>query len=464
MVVAPRPNNVRPVPAPSPLAPGSVVVGKYRLESLIGQGGMGEVWVATNLVLESRVALKLLLRSLVKQDEAAQRLLREARAAARVSHRNIVQVFDFGYIETGQPFIVMELLRGESLGERLARAVRLPAIQAVETLVPVAHALSTAHTKGIIHRDLKPWNVFLAVDESNVETPKVVDFGIAKMSSTHVQRVTMDGTVLGSPEYLSPEQALGEPDIDARADIWALAVTLYETITGRLPFEDAAYNRLLRRIIEDDPIPTTAHAAGDDRLWQILRKGLAKKREERWQSAFEMGSALEQWLESHNVHSTGGTFRRSFEAGVGSTLELTDADFVSGAALPASGAETRNATRSGRRPNLMVTAAAAGVLLGLGAAAFVALRIASPAQPPSPAVSSSSPVTIAPPSTMPAPSPPASIASARANESLAASAPASTAPSALPTKSIAPPRGAPAPARTGSKTGPVPAIPTEPNF
>jgi len=447
------------------------VVGKYRLESLIGQGGMGEVWIATNLVLESRVALKVLLRSLQKHEEAAQRLLREARAAARVSHRNIVQVFDFGYIETGQPFIVMELLRGESLGERLVRAIRLPAIQAVEILVPVAHALSTAHAKGIIHRDLKPWNIFLAVDESNTETPKVVDFGIAKLDSTHMQRVTTDGSVLGSPEYLSPEQALGETDIDARSDIWALAVTLYETITGRLPFEETAYNRLLRRIIEDDPIPTTEHAAGDEHLWEIIQKGLAKERKQRWQSAFDMGAALELWLERRNVFSTGGTFRRSFEAGEGSSLELTDFDVVGGAESTVDKVETREAVPVRRGPGKRMIAAAAGAVAGLGAAGIVAAYALSGGETPAPTGSSapmiagSSAPVIA--SSAPQASPSATAqpdVSARGDTPPAAPTTSPVATPAATVKVVAPPRAAPPPARTGGKAPGVPTIPTEPNF
>ncbi len=469
---APRPANLRPVTSPTPLTPGSVVVGKYRLESLIGQGGMGEVWIATNLVLESRVALKVLLRSLQKHEEAAQRLLREARAAARVSHRNIVQVFDFGYIDTGQPFIVMELLRGESLGERLVRAIRLPAIQAVEILVPVAHALSTAHAKGIIHRDLKPWNIFLAVDESNVETPKVVDFGIAKLDSTHMQRVTTDGSVLGSPEYLSPEQALGETDIDARSDIWALAVTLYETITGRLPFEETVYNRLLRRIIEDDPIPTTVHAAGDDHLWEIIQKGLTKDRKQRWQSAFDMGAALELWLERHNVSSTGGTFRRSFEVGEGSSLELTDFDVVGAAELPVDGEKTREAVTARRGPGKWMIAAAAGAVAGLGAAGLAAAFAWSGGEAPAPAGSSAPAIAAssAPVIATSAPQAPPSAAAQPELPSRRDTPPAAsmTEPAATPSataKKVAPPRVAPPPARTtGSKAAGVPTIPTEPNF
>ena len=224
------------------LKPGTVLANKYRLDDLIAEGGMGEVWVATNLVLEVRVALKVLRRSLVEDAEAEGRLLHEARAAAGIAHVNIIQVFDFGYVESGEPFIVMELLRGEDLGGRLARLGRLSAVHAVELIVPVTSALYAAHSKGIVHRDIKPQNIFVVADDSGLEYPKVVDFGIAKNQLRHAPKLTSDGRVVGSPEYLSPEQARGENTVDARADIWALAVTLYECITGELPFSDISYN------------------------------------------------------------------------------------------------------------------------------------------------------------------------------------------------------------------------------
>jgi eukaryotic-like serine/threonine-protein kinase len=436
-------------PSTLKLGTGMVIAGKYRLETLIGSGGMGEVWVATNLLLESKVALKVLLRSLVQDQEAATRLLREARAAARVNHHNIIQVFDFGYVETGEPFIVMELLHGENLGDRLERAVRIPAVTAVEVLVPVAHALATAHAKGIVHRDLKPWNIFLSVDESNLEVPKVVDFGIAKTAYKHDKRVTADGHVLGSPEYLSPEQGLGEDDIDARADIWALCVTLYETITGKLPFEDEVYNRLLRKIVEDAPVPITDHAAGDEALWKIIEKGLEKKREQRWSSAEELGAALEGWLEDHGVFTTGGLFRRASEFGT----------FQPVARAPAT-EQIKTANGKARaRASLARKAAplvAVPVAVGVAALAWAILpgntqqpasspTSASALQPPASAlIQQSSPAVVASP--VPVPSAPPSAT----DSTKTPPAPSRTAPAATPVRP--------------GKTKSVPAIPTEPNF
>ncbi len=286
-------------PARDDLPPGSILGGKYRVESKLAEGGMGTVWVATNVVLESRVAIKVLHREHVNSETAEARLLREARAAAQIGHQNIVQVFDFGKTDDGCPFIVMELLQGEDLGDRLDRIGRMPDIEAVKLMIPVVSAVAAAHAKGIVHRDLKPQNIFLAQDASGVEIPKVVDFGVAKVHVLqHTPKLTIEGRVVGSPEYLSPEQARGQEDIDARADIWALGVTLYEMICGELAFADENYNRLLRRIIEDEPASLAMRGMADPELSDIVARSMAKPRGERWQSAAEMGEALVQWLDA----------------------------------------------------------------------------------------------------------------------------------------------------------------------
>ncbi|MCU0690528.1 MAG: serine/threonine protein kinase [Polyangiaceae bacterium] len=305
-----------PQQAASALQPGELIGDKYRLEMRVAQGGMGSVWVATDMVIERPVAIKVLHPSNGSDEVAVARLLQEARAAAQIGHVNIVQIFDFGHLSTGEPYIVMELLRGEDLAARLSRRGRLSAIEAVQLLLPVASALSAAHAKGIVHRDMKPGNVFLALDDLGNETPKVVDFGIAKVcAQEHSLKLTVAGRVVGSPEYLSPEQARGEDDLDATTDVWGVCATLYECITGDPPFLDPNYNRLLRRIIEDTPTPITAHAAGDDQLWAILRRGLHKARCSRWQSMEELGRAMVQWLtQDMGVAAPKVRFSRAFPA------------------------------------------------------------------------------------------------------------------------------------------------------
>jgi serine/threonine-protein kinase len=275
--------------------PGSTVAGRYLLERVIGRGGMGSVWVGRDLTLEIDVAIKLIRRDRAAP-EARGRLLQEARAAARIGHPSIVRIFDFGESAEGDPFIVMEHLNGESLSGVLLRRQRLAPLVAVSTLLPVASALVAAHAKGIVHRDLKPDNILLVTNEAGALVPKLLDFGIARLLDTDTERrFTLAGEVLGSPDYMSPEQARGEVDVGAATDIWAFTVLIYEAITGQRPFHGVNYNKLILAIITAEPTPTTDLAAGDAELWAILERGLAKDVCERWPSMRELGAALAAW-------------------------------------------------------------------------------------------------------------------------------------------------------------------------
>lgn len=280
--------------------PGYVIAGKYELEAVLGEGGMGTVWRARNTSLESLVALKVV-RSGGDRDALGGRLIQEARAAAKLSHPAIVRVLDVGQTESGDPFIVMELLNGSSLAALLASERRFSAVQAVQVLLPIADGLSMAHGKGIVHRDIKPDNIFLVESENGVQ-PKLVDFGIVKVQQdAGPSQVTQSGTVLGSPDYMSPEQARGLDDVDARTDVWSFSVVLYETITGRTPFKGSNYNALLRQIVEDTPTSLLQLAAADLELSAIVAKGLSKDRGERFGSMDEMGKALATWIVGQGV-------------------------------------------------------------------------------------------------------------------------------------------------------------------
>ncbi len=288
-----------PAPAPAVYVPGDVIDGKYRLTRIIGRGGMGAVWLAHNLPLDMDVAVKLIRRDRTAP-EAAGRLLQEARAAARLKHPSIVRVFDFGESEQGDPFIVMELLNGESLAAILRRKKRLTPAIAVQTLLPVASALASAHGKGIVHRDLKPDNVLLITDESGALVPKVVDFGIAKLLSNDPDRpFTLAGEVLGSPDYMSPEQARGADNVGEATDVWAFSVVLYEAVAGRRPFDGPNYNSLIAAILTNDPPPIPG--LGDAALWAILQRGLTKNIALRWASMRELGAALAQWAVDQGI-------------------------------------------------------------------------------------------------------------------------------------------------------------------
>jgi serine/threonine protein kinase len=283
-------------------APGVIVEQKYELVRLLGEGGMGAVWVAKHLTLDVHVALKIMHSEIGRQvPGAADRMLQEARAAACIGHPAIVQVFDYGRTKEGDPFISMELLHGESLAQALTRRGRLPPARALQVLLPIADALAVAHQRGIVHRDLKPDNVFLARLADGRVQPKVLDFGIAKLETASSPKLTMQGTVLGSPAYMAPEQAWGENDIDQRADVWAFAVMLYELLTGDTPFHGDTYNALLFAITRDQPKSIVDHGVNEPELWELIDRCLAKDRDQRFADMRELGRALAEWLLARGV-------------------------------------------------------------------------------------------------------------------------------------------------------------------
>jgi eukaryotic-like serine/threonine-protein kinase len=285
---------------PNPYLAGEVIGDRYRLVRELGSGGMGVVWVAHSLVLDVDVALKLI-RASSAGAGLASRMAREAHAAARLGHPALVRVFDFGWTNREDPFLVMELVQGETVAAVLARESRVPAIRAVQMLLPIADGLRLAHDKNIIHRDIKPENIFLASDAFGRKQPKLLDFGIAKVDPTPTDnRLTQVGVVLGSPEYMSPEQACGD-EVDERTDVWSLCVVLYEAVTGTVPFRKSNYNALMQAIIHEVPAPTTQFDAGDAALWQVVERGLAKLRHERWTNMTELGEALALWLYGHGI-------------------------------------------------------------------------------------------------------------------------------------------------------------------
>jgi eukaryotic-like serine/threonine-protein kinase len=280
--------------------PGDVIAGKYELVRLLGQGGMSAVWVVQNLVLDAQFALKLI-HNYDNDEYAGERMLREARSVARLDHPAIIRMFDFGVTESGDPFLVMELLTGISLRERLRASGRMDPVEAVRLLLPVAEALSVAHAHGIVHRDLKPDNIVCVTAEGDRLQPKIIDFGIAKQVDEE-SRITQTGMVLGSPEYMSPEQALGLFDVDYRTDIWSFAVVLYEAVSGATPFFRAGDPAAVLRAVVDQPIPPLADLGIRDReLWFIISRGLQKTLDERWQDMHSFGEALARWLLHHGV-------------------------------------------------------------------------------------------------------------------------------------------------------------------
>jgi serine/threonine-protein kinase len=277
---------------------GQLLAGKYRLELQLGEGGMGFVWSAYHVELELPVAIKLL-RPGVKSERVVQRLRLEARAAARLAHPSIVRVLDIACTDAGEPFIVMELLTGQSLADVLARGRMTPA-EAVRALLPIADALAHAHSKGVVHRDLKPENVFLSTDEEQPQ-PRLLDFGIAKLSSgaRSLPKLTEKGTVLGSPSYMSPEQVRGD-EVDFRSDIWSFCVLLYRAISGTTPFSRTDKREVMQAIMQDEPAALPVGNLIDAQLAELIRWGLRKDPAERPSSMYVLGARLADWLRARS--------------------------------------------------------------------------------------------------------------------------------------------------------------------
>ena len=273
-------------------------VGRYVLRRLLGRGGMGEVWVADDPLLAIPVALKVLVAEALGP-VGSERLLREARAAAQLKHPAIVHVLDFGTSEAGDAYLAMELLDGETMADLVSRGPVAPELVA-SLLLPILDALAQAHARGLVHRDLKPENLFVARDDRGRITPKVLDFGIVQTARAGF-RLTQVGRVVGTPQYMAPEQARADADLDGRVDLWAIAVTMFELSTGKLPFAGPSIPHLLTAILEQ-PAPSLAGVAGvDDEFAAIVARGLSKHRDDRFPDARAMGDALAAWLVARGV-------------------------------------------------------------------------------------------------------------------------------------------------------------------
>ncbi|MEZ4306623.1 MAG: serine/threonine-protein kinase [Polyangiaceae bacterium] len=273
------------------IATGVIIAGKYELESPLARGGMGAVWVARHTKLGSRLAVKFLDPSFAATPSFIDRFEREARAAATLQSPHVVNVQDYG-VEHDTPYLVMELLQGEDLEKRIRRAGRLSLQETASILVQLSRAMRKAHDAGIVHRDLKPANLFL-VRLDDDEILKVLDFGIAKETANPVGPETKTGEVMGSPHYMSPEQARADKGLDHRADLWAIGVILYRMVTGAFPFHGEGLAAILSRILVD-PVPPVATVAPDlpRSLDLFFARALAKDKEQRFSSMRDMELAF----------------------------------------------------------------------------------------------------------------------------------------------------------------------------
>ena len=383
-------------PDSSALLVGSVVAGKYHVDALLGRGGMGAVYRATNQLIGKRVALKFLTEEAARDRDAASRFQREAVAASIVESSHIVQIFDTGTTEAGLPFLVMELLQGEDLRQRLEREQRLRPEAAADIAVQVLRALTRAHAAGIVHRDLKPDNVFLCQRDDDGLLVKLVDFGISKLAKhAALDTLTGRGTVLGTAFYMSPEQAQAFSDVDGRTDLFSLGAILYECVCGRPPHRAPTYEAVLIAICTRDaaPVRSLSPEVSAD-FAAVIERALARDRSQRFASAEAMLEALLAALPDAGRSESSVSERVSLrtERAPVATAELTP---------------ERSRTTPPRQRVVRVVAAAALALLSGFAVAALWLATRSPSTNGAPLSPSSTAAAVTPAPVASAPAAPA---------------------------------------------------------
>ena len=458
------------------LAPGTLVAGRFVLDRLLGEGGMGVVWAATHAVTRKAVALKLLKPDKASDPVVRQRFVREARAASAVEHPNIIEIRDVIELEDGAPAMIMDLLEGESLGDRLERERALP----LETLAPimlqVVSAVGTAHAAGVVHRDLKPDNIFLVSEPGGVSV-RVLDFGIAKVmpagSELPTSRgLTNTGAILGTPFYMAPEQIFGERGIDQRADVWAIGIILYECLAGRRPTEAENIGQILRIITNDAivPLEKVAPSVPDD-VADMVGRMLERDRNARPGLLVEAFEILRRYAPA----VTAKPFQQPAATSIVEAAVVTG-DSSARAVVPSDGdasptaatlASTTASTTADRIPGLrrkrrrlpfgialLVGVVAGGATLALlvrsspsrPAPTAAASPVPPPPSPAQPSAAADPPVASVEPSAVPAPT---ALASAVATSNRRPP-PASPGTRPAPSATVAPPVSSPAPAPTPS--------------
>ena len=362
----------------APVLPGETLAGKYRVERLLGQGGMGVVVAAKHIELDERVAIKFLLGE--PSGAAFDRFLREARAAVKVKGEHVCRVLDFGRLETGEPYIVMEHLEGMDLARLLEKEGPQPVPAAVGWIVEASDALAEAHALGIIHRDVKPANVFLAKRRDGTTSAKVLDFGISKLPSQ--TQLTGTQASMGTPAYMSPEQMVSAHDVDARTDIWSLGATLYELLAGKPPFVADSIVQLTVTVREKEPPPIEGLPEG---LAKVLARCLAKAPAGRYESVEALVADLAPFAPAEVAGLVARHARRESLSGGAAALAVTaresriEAARGTFAPLQSTLAEERSSAEPRPRPWPMLVAAAGVVGLLMAGGAMLSRSSTTPA-------------------------------------------------------------------------------------
>ena len=338
--------------SPSEIPPDALLGGKLRLIHRIGRGGMGDVWVARNEATQAEVAVKTLQRS-ERTPTHDERFRREARLAATISHRNVVRIFDLVDDADGTLGLVMELLRGGTLEACMRERGPLSTLHAIAVAVPILSALHHVHQKGIVHRDVKPANMFFAVEPDGHVIPKILDFGIAKLPAAS-SPLTIDGSVLGTPHYMAPEQIRGQEDLDGRSDMFSLAVVVYEMLTGVRVFQRDSAAASLAAVLEHevDPDPRI-----EPRVWVAISRALAKRPYERFATCAEFAEALRK-----AVDATDEDFALALQELRPRSDAIPETEYSKPSGPSASASSSRMRKKPGRSKSVMRTAGMGGAV------------------------------------------------------------------------------------------------------